>query len=342
MTRLLAVDGGGSKVDAALLDHSGAVLGAGRWWGPFSGGLDLDDPHGGSLNGLSAIVQAVCRDAGAPWDRGPIAQLGVYCLAGADLPADVRRLSSLLDHWGWTDRCVVHNDTFAVLRAGSERRWGVAVVCGHGTNCSGVAPDGRTLRFPAVGYISGDWGGGLDIGRDAFWFAVRSEDGRGDPTALAEEIPAHFGMRRPRELVEAFYFGRLNELRLGELAPLVFACAKKGDGVAQRIVDRQADEIIAMAGTAIRRLHLADTDLDVVLGGGIFRNHDMTFLARITEGLRTIAPGLRMIVLEAPPVLGAALLGLDLLKGDRSAALTARTSLTHERLAGNAVGVVRG
>ena len=104
---------------------------------------------------------------------------------------------------------MLRNDTFAVLRAGTERTWGVGVVCGFGTNCSAVAPDGRTYRFPALGWIAGDWGGGSDIGEAALWHAVRSEDGRGRRTALASSVAAHFGFRRPRQVMPAMYFGRL-------------------------------------------------------------------------------------------------------------------------------------
>ena len=39
----------------------------------------------------------------------------------------------------------------------------IGVVCGTGLNCAGVAPDGRTVRFPALGAISGDGGGGGDV-----------------------------------------------------------------------------------------------------------------------------------------------------------------------------------
>ena len=85
---------------------------------------------------------------------------------------------------------MVRNDTFAVLRAGTERTWGVAVVCGYGTNCSGVAPNGRTFRFPAFGDLSGDWGGGHDIGAAALWHAVRAEDGRGERDDAPNARPA--------------------------------------------------------------------------------------------------------------------------------------------------------
>ena len=243
----------------------------------------------------------------------------MYCLAGADLPADDRRIARWLAARGWTRTDVVRNDTFAVLRAGTDRTWGVAVVCGYGTNCSAVAPDGRTFRFPAVGDISGDWGGGHDIGSKALWYALRAQDGRGERTALERVVPEHFGLRRPRQVMEAMYFGRLPSERVVELPPVVFRAAGDGDAVARSIVDRQADEVVAMAGAAIRKLRMTALDVDVVLGGGIFRNEDAGFHARIEEGLRAVAPDVRIRRLTAPPILGAALLGLDRLGASRAA-----------------------
>lgn len=46
------------------------------------------------------------------------------------------------------------NGTFAVMRSGLDDGppyWGVAVVCGSGINCVAVAPDGRTVRYLALG-----------------------------------------------------------------------------------------------------------------------------------------------------------------------------------------------
>ena len=163
---------------------------------------------------------------------------------------------------------MVRNDTFAVLRAGTDRTWGIAVVCGYGTNCSAVAPDGRTFRFPAVGDISGDWGGGHDIGSKALWYALRAQDGRGERTALERVVPQYFGLRRPRQVMEAMYFGRLPSERVVELPPVVFRAARDGDAVARSIVDLQADEVVAMAGAAMRKLRMRALDVDVVLGGG--------------------------------------------------------------------------
>ena len=261
---LLAVDAGGSKIDAVLLRRDGNVLGAAR-----RRGLDHDGTGTeGFLERIADAVVAACRDAGVEPNHQPVAELGMYCVAGADLPADDRRIARWFRRRALTDSDVVRNDTFAVLRAGTERTWGVAVVCGYGTNCSAVAPNGRTFRFPAFGEISGDWGGGHDIGIAALWHSVRAEDGRGEATELRTLVPEHFGFRRPRQLTEAMYFDRIAERRVVELTPIVFRAAADGDAVSRSIVDRQADEIVRMAGVAMRRLRMTRLDVDVVLGGG--------------------------------------------------------------------------
>ena len=205
-------------------------------------------------------------------------------------------------------------------------------MCGYGTNCSAVAPDGRITRFPAIGPISGDWGGGIELGGLAAWHAVRSEDGRGRKTVLERAVPAHFGLKRPRQLMEAIYFGRIAEQRLSEVAPVLFQVAIDGDVVAREVIDRQADEVVTMAGTAIRRLRMQRLDVDVVLGGGIFRNGDHAFFDRIGVGLREVAPAAQVRVLTAPPVVGAAMMGLDRLGAPKAAQARVRHALTHERL----------
>ena len=77
---------------------------------------------------------------------------------------------------------------------------------------------------------------------------------------------------------------------------------------------------------------LVKRDVDVVLGGGVFRSDDERFLARIRDGIVAIAPSTNLKRLDAPPVLGAALIGLDRLGAKRPAEAALRSTLTHERL----------
>jgi N-acetylglucosamine kinase-like BadF-type ATPase len=192
----------------------------------------------------------------------------------------------------------------------------VALICGQGVNGAAVAPDGRVARFDGVGDISGDWGGGGSLGMAAQAAAVRARDGRGPRTSLERLVPAHFGIASVGGVVRALYDGRIEQERLGELSPVVFEAAVAGDAVARAIVDRLADELGVMAVALIRRLRLGRLDPDVVLAGGVFRAEDPAFYDRLGAMVLEAAPAARMVRLEAPPVLGSALLGLERLFGE--------------------------
>jgi N-acetylglucosamine kinase-like BadF-type ATPase len=327
---IVAVDGGNSKLDVALVAADGTLLGAARG----SGAAFTPDEQTESIAVLTDTVRRAYADAGLDADAGPRARLGVLCLAGADLPIDDRRLLRALRPRRLADEIVLHNDTFAVLRAGTERSWGIGVVCGTGMNCSGVAPNGRCVRFAALGEESGDDGGGGWLGRAAIRAAVRGWDLRDAHTALEKQVPAFYGVRSPMALLELIQMGRVDRYA-AELAPLVFRCAGTGDVVAQALLDHQADEIVAMVVSAVRRLHLTRRDVDVVLGGGLFRSGDRRFNERIERGILAIAPAARTRQLLVPPVVGAALLGLDRLGAEPGAHARIRSTLTHERLSGS-------
>ena len=317
---VLAVDGGNSKTDVALVATDGTVLGTAR--GPTCSHQQI-----GIEAGMAQLAELVAR-AGAKTGMGaarPIADIAVYGLAGADFPSDVRLLSRALAAHRFASTDVVLNDTFIALRAGTRRPWGVALICGQGVNACAVAPDGRSARFDGVGEISGDWGGGGGLGSAAVAAAVRGRDGRGQRTALERLVPAHYGLRSPGALTRALYFGRVSDRRLSELAPLVFEAAARGDAVARSIVDRLADELVAMARALLRRLRLTRLDPEVVLAGGVFRTTEPGFYARLEAGIAAAAPRARLVRLTAPPVLGAALIGLDRLAGGSAeAAVEAR------------------
>jgi N-acetylglucosamine kinase-like BadF-type ATPase len=213
-----------------------------------------------------------------------------------------------------------------VLRAGTERGWGVAVVCGAGINCVGVGPDGRHVRFPARGAISGDWGGGYDVGIAALSAAVRSEDGRGPRTGLERAVPGHFGLATPDELVEAIHLGGIAQRRVGELAPLVLEAAAD-DLAAAAIVDQLAAEVLAFVRAALHRLELDGAAVEVLLGGGMFRTADGRLLGAIEAGLRELGEAIELRVATLEPIVGAALLGLDDLGAGPDAQARARREL---------------
>jgi N-acetylglucosamine kinase-like BadF-type ATPase len=305
---LLAVDGGRSKTDVALLSPDGSLLAAVRGPGSSPHYLGLD----GSMRLVRGLVESARDQAGIAAHDGPIATIGAWFMAGADLPAEERALLRALDRLAVAARNHVANDTFAILRAGADQGWGVAVVTGSGINCVGLAPNGRTARFLALGDITGDWGGGSEIGLAALGAAVRAEDGRGPATALREVVASQFGVRRATDVAIEIHAGRIDREQLRELAPTVVKAAAGGDAMAIAILERQADEVVTMASAAIRRLRLTRADVTVVLGGSVLAAVPPTIIDRIEAGVRAIAPLARCVVCRDRPIVGAALTVLDL------------------------------
>jgi N-acetylglucosamine kinase-like BadF-type ATPase len=315
---VLALDGGGSKTDLALVRADGEVVALVR--GP------LSSPHHIGLEGSLAVIDDLLAraldEAGMANGDGPVAQVGQLFLAGVDFPSEVDEMQQAVATRRLAETVTVGNDTLAVLRAGTEHGWGVAVVCGAGINCVGVAPDGRRASFPALGWSTGDWGGGYDVGVEATLAAARSEDGRGPKTTLEQAVPRYFGLETPTQLAEAIHHGELDERRVIELSPVVFAQAEH-DGSAAEIVDRLAQEVVTMIRVTLERLDLTQEPVPVALGGGLMQSGDARLIGAIKAGLAHVAPLATVHVTSSPPIVGAALLGLDELDAPPAA---------HERL----------
>lgn len=335
---VLAIDGGNVKTDVALLAADGGLLSLIR------GGTS--SPHllgyDGSVATLSQLISDACAaaDAGAQaaglasgqraggerTPTEPVAEIAHVLLAGADLPEEVELLERGLGAVGWARQLVVENDTLALLRTGTSAGWGVAVVCGGGINAVGIGPDGAVVRFPALTAITGDWGGGHDVGVAALGAANRSADGRGPLTTLEQAVPLYFGMETPLDVARAVHFKELSLGELAELSRVVYAQAEV-DQVSRGILERQADEVSALACTALRRLDICELPADVVLGGGMIRAAPRWMLERIESAVHSVAPAAEVLVTHEGPIVGAALLGLDAVGAGPEAIARARAGL---------------
>jgi N-acetylglucosamine kinase-like BadF-type ATPase len=334
---VLAVDGGASKTSVVLVAVDGTVVGSAR--GPASNhqmvGLST------AMDNLGATIDAALADADLLAHLGgtPVCPVGIYCLAGLDLAVDEQRVGDAVRARRWSDSCDLRNDTFAVLRAGVTAGWGIGVVCGTGLNCVAIAPDGASVRFPALGELSGDFApGGAWLGVRGLGLALRAGDGRGEPTVLRDLVPAHLGLESPEAALEAVYTGVVPFGRLVELAEVVLGAADDGDGPAVEAVDLLAAEAAAMVRAAVRRLGLDEgaggaggdgrggVPVEIVVGGGIFAN--ARFEGLVLTGVRRHVPGAVLRPLGGrQPVLGAALLGLDALAAGPEAEASLRATM---------------
>ena len=133
MTRyVVAADGGNSKTDLVLATTGGRVLARVRGGGT--------NPQRSGFDGLAAqlaeLTAMARREAGIAGSAS--VEVGVFHLANLDLPGEERAAARELRRLSVAEQIVAANDVFAVLRAGSDRGWGVAVVGGAGVNAVGL------------------------------------------------------------------------------------------------------------------------------------------------------------------------------------------------------------
>ncbi|MEU9383883.1 hypothetical protein AB0D38_24150, partial [Streptomyces sp. NPDC048279] len=83
--------------------------------------------------------------------------------------------------------------------------------------------------------------------------------------------------------------------------------------IARSVVDRLAQEVATMATVALTRLDLLDEETPVLLGGGVLTGGHPGLDDGVRELLAARAPKAVPRVVRARPVLGAALLGLDVM-----------------------------
>jgi N-acetylglucosamine kinase-like BadF-type ATPase len=318
---VLGVDGGGSKTHALVLDETGRALGFGQ---AGTGNHQAD--------GLAAAVAEIERAVSAAFAEARLESetlhRACFCLAGADLPEDYTMLQSAMESLGVAHTVAIKNDSFAALRSGLTRPWGVAVICGTGINAAGRAPDGREFVFPALGSYSGDWGGGAGLAEEMVRLMMRAWDGRGRPTLLTELILRALALPSPEALLRALYLEQMDSRRLLDLVPLLFQAAEAGDAVARDLVVRQGTEMGVMVNALIRRLDLATLPVEVVLAGSVFKGQGTLLAHTVAQVVRPVAPQARLVRPRYEPVAGAALLALESLSGPADQAVMTQLDQT--------------
>jgi N-acetylglucosamine kinase-like BadF-type ATPase len=321
---VLGIDGGASKTHAVLADVKGHVLGVGR--------AGCSNWEVVNLEGAQAAFEQAIREAVA--DAGirqeDIAASG-YGLAGLDWPSDEERLEPVIAALGVSGPYEMVNDAFLPLRAGTSNGVGLAAIAGSGATVVGRNRAGQTARSFGAGYPFTDWGGAWDIAREAVHAVAGAYKGLGPETALAGRMLAATGCADVAELMEKLMRWQV-EIG-GEFAPQVFQAAHEGDAVARSIVRRAGETIGANAIAVARRLGMLNAPFDLVTAGGVFSSRSDLLCDSLLDTVRAQAPQVHLVHWQAPPVVGALLLALDLLNLSRLPETGALASQVVEALA---------
>ena len=313
----LGVDVGGTKSDAWLIDETGQRLAASR-----QGAANPDEV---GYEGLTAVLQQLVGHVLESVGLTAAAIQGAgFGIAGYDWPSQRGDMLAAIGTLGLSCPVELVNDALITLIAGASAGWGVAVVAGTSCNAWGIGPDGRYGRMAGYSHL-GEYAGSVEIVAKALQAITKAWTCRGPRTALTQAFSELVGASGEADLIEGV---ALQRYLIGpEAAPVILRVASDGDPVAQALLHWAGAELGDLALGVIRQLDLADRAFAVVLSGSFLRSSPV-MQQEIERVVGALAPQATFVPLAAPPVVGAALLGMKAAGLPATAVAGARLTLT--------------
>lgn len=307
---VLGLDAGATKTTAAIA-QTGSIIASGTS-GPAS--MHGTVPEDSIRHIQSAVLQSVTQ-----FDHGHQLHFRhvVIGMAGIDSPNDQiqaeRLVKKALARWLRPgSNLQVLNDIHIVRRSGSDDPYGMALIAGTGAHGFGIGPHGDMAFVGGLEYILADEGSAYDIGLKSLRAAVRSADGRSQPTKLEDAILKHFKVKSIRALEPIIYHQpRFGKYQIAQLAQLAEIAAAGGDWRAREIIDETLAELMGYVQALVTKLHLKQVPCDLVVAGGVFKMKLVPFWSRFKRGVKTVAPRASVILPKQPPVWGAVRLAQD-------------------------------
>jgi N-acetylglucosamine kinase-like BadF-type ATPase len=294
----MGIDGGGTKTHGILTNIRGNILSQ-----CFVGATNPNDvtlPV--AVERLTEICRRLLQEAGLTEESLPEISMFFGIAGGINYGPALE--SSLRERFSKAEALTVRSDIHILLSGEIPEGDGACIICGTGSACFLRRGD-ELIRIGGWGYLLDSGGSGYDIGRDALEAALRHFDGRGEPTNLSTLLEKHLGGAVHTRITEIYREGKPY---IAACAPLVFEAARKGDTVAEAILNRNARKLAEYTECAWRWLSLdgriLPTTLPVVMGGGISTHEAPAWQARIRSLTDPTVPAV-FTPASMPPVFGA-------------------------------------
>ncbi|MFC7678752.1 N-acetylglucosamine kinase [Paenibacillus sp. GCM10028914] len=302
MRKYLGVDAGGSKTHAVIVDECGNVLGKG-----IAGNGNHQIERDLAEQNITAACDAALQEAGITKEEVSFAYFG---LAGADREADYEILRPMIGGMGYP-RHEIACDTMIGMRAGTDRSYGAAIICGTGFNSAARNSVGEELQYGGFGFKYGDGhAGGSGLALLTFRSVIRAWDGRGPETLLTSKVLDQMDYTSVEALFEDVLYGKTSIP--SSLVKTLLEAAEAGDAVAISILETEGAELANAVCTLIERLGMRDETFDIVYIGSVLNRGKSSILTNAIEReVAKRAPQARCVHLTSDPVAGALLSAMD-------------------------------
>ncbi|GAB4565964.1 MAG: BadF/BadG/BcrA/BcrD ATPase family protein [Anaerolineae bacterium] len=259
---LAAIEGGGTRTEAAILDLTGRVLGTGR-----SGDVNVNFAP---IAHAQAVIREALTEALRMAEVAPDeVRWAAHALVSSPgiVARELKRLFPRASQRAYREGQVV----FA--RGGRYAPHGVALVAATGATAWAVRRDtGEEIALGGWGSLLGDEGSAYAIGLAGLRAAARAWEGREANTTLVEAVAEHFDVPLSdfkQALIRLAYRKPLTRAEIASFAPRVTHAASEGDPVAQAIVEEAVEDLARLALHAAHRLFRPSEAFDIVIAGGL-------------------------------------------------------------------------
>lgn len=178
---VVGIDAGGTKTRCVVLTLGGALAGSGT-------GPGANPNSGGDTAG--ALTSAL-REALGDLDRTQILT-GVFGIAGAGSAGRPAAVTAARQAWqavGLRGSPAVVTDIAVAFAAGTSEPKGIVVFSGTGAGAAVINDGDIVRRADGYGWLVGDEGSAVWLGKEAVRAALAAYDGRGSPTLLTDSVP---------------------------------------------------------------------------------------------------------------------------------------------------------
>ncbi|GAA1573221.1 BadF/BadG/BcrA/BcrD ATPase family protein [Leucobacter aridicollis] len=262
---LIAVDAGGTRTRAAVVDDTGKLHGFGIAGSGNPTAVGREAADGAVVAALTAALDA----AGTPGER---ILGGAVCSAGQH---DADRVRSILTGAGIRTETpvVLVGDAVGAYLAVADEPTGLALVVGTGSVAIRVEGTVITEVFDGAGWLLGDLGSGFWLGQAVAQAVAADIDGRGPKTSLTQDVlkridrtdSSHWGSGRHPDLLQLLRHSYSESpVRLARLAKLAFLHSRT-DSVAAKIVDVGAKHVAA----TLRAARASGAGLPIACSGSV-------------------------------------------------------------------------
>ncbi len=293
----LGVDGGGSTLRVAIVDH---VL--------VSRSTARESTVNPNLIGHEAAQALIRRSVGQALARANLRPAAISAaaigVAGASNTHSRDWLLQTLEPALPDSLLIASSDLEIALVGALAQRCGILLLAGTGSAVYGISPRGQRLQIGGWGYLLGDDGSSYWIGRQLLrrLIAVYDAGAPVERDSLSRCCLDALGVKQPRELIAWLY--RADEApaaRIAGRAKVVIAAASAGDQAAKTILEAAAKLLAAQVRVMRERLDFADAP--IAFAGGLL-DHDNCLSNLVSTQLGLV----ERPVGKYPPVMGAALL----------------------------------